>query len=375
MPRDFTHYEDGETKQKTKRKAKLLFCKDINELSDPDYLVEDFLPKQGVVALYGQPGSKKGFVIVDLVMTIGALTAAEVKAGKKLPWHGKEVEHGAVLYVWAEGQGGIKKRVTAWRQMQQRLTVGHSVAILDMAFNLRNPEDVGELIALAKEAAESLGLPIKMVVLDTLSKCSGGANINAPGEMNELVDGMERLKTEIGALIAVIHHEGKDDSKGMMGATNLKGAIDAEFKVKSVDEIVTVEGGKTKDDAPANFTFKTRVVDVVNPVTQEPMLTKKGKRVTTLTLTMAEPSESAGQDKGPNLTKKQENALQAFYDWLNDRKATAMPLEEWTPLMIERAVAEGENARKRAADVRDQLDSKGLIRIEKKLIHIGRKAG
>ena len=79
----------------------------------------------------------------------------------------------------------------------------------------------------------------------------------------------------------------------MMGATTLKGAIDAEFRVKSDDRVVTVESGKTKDDAPASFTFETRVVDVVDPVSRKPMLTRKGKQVTTLTLELAALSASS----------------------------------------------------------------------------------
>lgn len=351
------------------RKSKLLFCSEIDNLPDPDYLVEDFLQDKGVVAFYGQPGAKKGFVVLDLVMTIGALTADEVKRGIKLPWHGKEVDHGVVLYVWAEGQSGIKKRITAWRQMRQRLDVGHSVAILDMPFNLRDPDSVDDLISYAKEAAAGLGLPVKMIVLDTLAKCSGGANINAPGEMGELVDGLERIKAAVGALIAFIHHEGKEETKGMMGATTLKGAVDAEFRVKGCDRLVTVEGGKTKDDAPANFTFETRIVDVVDPVSRKPMLTRKGKQVTTLTLNMVD-VPAALNDRKTKLSDNQANARQAFLNWLIDNGTKAMPLDQWLPVMTSAGVTD---ARNRAKEVRDALDNKGLIRIENEMIYVGRE--
>jgi hypothetical protein len=375
MPRDIPHA--NVERLKPARKSRLLYCGDVNGLEDPDYIVEDFLPKDSVVAIFGQPGSKKGFVTVDLAMTVGALTADEVKRGIKLDWHGKEVEHGAVLYVWAEGQSGIKKRITAWRQMRQRMHVGHSVAIIDKAVNLRDPGSVTDLIADAIEAAEALGLPVRMIILDTLSRCSGQANINAPGEMAELVDGLERLKRETGAVIVLLHHEGKDETKGMMGATTLKGAIDAEFKVKSMDNLVTVESGKSKDDCPAAFTFKTRVVDVLNPVTREPMRTKKGKQVTTLTLETLDASEASARpsESVRVLKPKQENALQALCDWLIDHQATFMPEDNWRPLLLERGVVTSSDARQRAFDVRDQLDAKHLIRIEKGKIYLASKPG
>jgi hypothetical protein len=349
-------------------RSRLLYCADINALSDPDYLIEDFLPDQGVFIVYGQPGSKKGFVVLDIALTVGALTADEVKRGIKLPWHGRDVDHGAVVYVWSEGQSGIKKRVTAWRQMRQRLHVGHSLAIIDTPVNLRDPASIDALTEDVAETSDALGLPVKLIILDTIARCSGNANINAPGEMSELVDGLERLKTKTGAVVLGVHHEGKEASRGMMGATTLKGAIDAEFKVTSDGQIVTVEGGKTKDDAPADLSFETRVVDVVDPVTRQPMLTKKGKRVTTLTLETTD--KPATRPSAPKLSDTQANARQAFLNWLIDHEAKSMPLDQWTPVLTSGGIVDD---RKRAKEVRDALDRKGLIRIEKEMIHVGRE--
>jgi hypothetical protein len=351
------------------RKSKLLFCGDINTLADPDYLIDGFLPNAGIYPFYGRPGAKKGFVVLDAIMTIGALTADEVRRGIKMQWHGRDVEHGAVLYVWAEGQSGIKKRITAWRQMRQRMNVGHSVAVYQHAINLRDPESVDELISLAHEAAEGLGLPLKAIVLDTLSKCSGGGDINSPGPMSEVVAGMERVRDATGAVIIPIHHDGKDATKGMMGSTVFLGAVDAEFKVSSEGTIITVEGGKTKDDAPASLVFQTRIVDVLDPISREPMLTRNGKPVTTLTI---EPSGASGASgaKAVKLTARQSNAYQAFLDWLNERETNVMPLDEWWPLMKSRGVTDDRN---RAKECRDQLDARGLLRIENEQIYPGRK--
>jgi hypothetical protein len=320
--------------------------------------------------LYGQPGCKKTFVVLDIAMTVGALTADEVGHGVTLDWHGRKVEHGSEHYVWAEGQGGIRKRITAWRQMRQRLGKGHSIAVRDKAFNLRDQREVADLIGAAGEVVQATGLPLKLIVIDTVSRCSGNANINAPGEMAELVSGLERLKSETGAVILIIHHEGKDESRGMMGATTLKGAVDAEMKVKAEGNTVTVEGGKTKDDAPAEMSFRTRVVDVVDPRTRDPLLTKNGKRVTTLVIESPDPGEMPERGQRPKLSDPQANALQAFHDWLIDHDTPSMPLEQWTPCLTGRGIVDD---RKRAKEVRDALDRKGLVRIEQGEIHVGRK--
>lgn len=258
--------------------------------------------------------------------------------------------------------------------MRQRMNVGHSVAIIDRPINLRTSESVDDLLADAQEASESLGMPVRLIILDTLSRCSGSANINAPGEMAELVNGLERLKSETGATILIIHHEGKDDTKGMMGSTTLKGAIDAEFKVQSRENLVTVESGKSKDDSPSSFVFQTRVVDVLNPITKEPMLTRKGKQVTTLTLEPSDgPEVTVSDGSKVKLSPKQVNALEALRSWLIDHKADFMPDGNWRPLLLEFGVITEEDRRGAAYAIRDQLDSKNLIRVEKGRISLARR--
>jgi hypothetical protein len=155
----------------------------------------------------------------------------------------------------------------------------------------------------------------------------------------------------------------------MMGSTVFLGAVDAEFKVTNQENLVIVEGGKTKDDAPANITFKIRVVDVVDPKTREPMLTKKGKRVTTLTLELADTSDDVRPPK-PAMSDHQANALQAFLDWLIDNETKAMPVETWPAAMKNRGID-----RRRAPEILAALDRKGLVRIENEKIYVGRSVG
>jgi hypothetical protein len=376
MPRDDIHLVHEGDVQEPSRKSRLLYCADIDDLPDPDYLVEDLIQISGIYAIYGKPGCKKTFIVLDIAMTIGALSAYEIKQEVKITWHGKEVEHGCVFYVWAEGQSGIRKRMTAWRQHHQRLGQGHSVVVLNKSVNLRDKKDVVALLRDIEEAEESTGLKVKLIVFDTLSRCSGNANINMPGEMAELVTSLERIKAKTSAAILLIHHEGKEASRGMMGATTLQGAVDAEFKVEANGEFLQLTGGKTKDDAEADMTFKTKIIDVVDPRTRKPMLTKKGKKVTTLVVVpldeneIVEAKEQARSNQKKPPSDEQINALQAFNDWLIDNKGQSMPVETWYQVMKSRGVAKDSNAAHR---YKAQLDRRGLLRIENERIFQGKK--
>jgi putative DNA primase/helicase len=73
---------------------------------DEEWLVDRLLPRIGLAALYGGPGSVKTFILLDLFVRIAT--------GDQFA--GRDVEQGAVVYIAAEGSGGLKKRVEAIRK-------------------------------------------------------------------------------------------------------------------------------------------------------------------------------------------------------------------------------------------------------------------
>jgi len=160
----------------------------------------------------------------------------------------------------------------------------------------------------------------------------------------------------------------------------LYGAVDASLCVKRIPDTlhVSVTADKMKDAEEPSIDLTMEAVELIDPATGEPMVDPRtGTRITSLVVASA--SEADGgrtkADKGgrDTLTAKQANALQAFWDWLNEHDAAFMPFDAWANVMIERGVTEGQSARQRAHDLKDQLDRKGLIRIERKQIRPGRR--
>lgn len=69
-----------------------------------------------------------------------------------------------------------------------------------------------------------------MIVLDTLSRTMTGDE-NSPADMAAYVAGCDSLREKTGAAVVVLHHEGKDASRGPMGHTKLRGALDTSVRV------------------------------------------------------------------------------------------------------------------------------------------------
>jgi hypothetical protein len=204
----------------------LLFA-DIKPAIDTADFVEDLLTTSSFVVVYGEPGSRKTFWVLDLCL--------HVASGRQ--WNGLEVDHGAVIYCALEGGAGIRNRVAA---AQRRLGLPSDTAfvLLQMPLDLRDPDaDSGNLIEIIRQISERLALPVRMVVIDTLSRALNGGNENGPEDMGALIGNADRIRFETGACVLFIHHCGKDAARGSRGHSSLKAATDTEI------EIITSEDG------------------------------------------------------------------------------------------------------------------------------------
>src|SRR5690625_6900970 len=86
------------------------------------WVITDMVPAGGVVSLVGGSGVGKSFVAVDM--------ACAIASGSE--WLGYSVEQaGSVVYVAAEGGGGIDKRVLAWAQQHSMDDVPQLYMLLD----------------------------------------------------------------------------------------------------------------------------------------------------------------------------------------------------------------------------------------------------
>jgi hypothetical protein len=180
---------------------------DIKPAIDTADFVEDLLTTSSFVVVYGEPGSRKTFWVLDLCL--------HVASGRQ--WSGREVDHGAVLYCALEGGNGILNRVAAARH-RLGLPSDTAFALLRTPLDLRSPDgDTEKLTEIISQVAERAGLPVRLVVIDTLARALGGGNENGPEDMGALIGNADRIRYDTGACVLFIHHTGKDATKGSRG--------------------------------------------------------------------------------------------------------------------------------------------------------------
>lgn len=195
-------------------RSALVHGEDITNLPPVEWLVHGVIQKQSLVSIYGAPKSGKSFFAVDLAM--------RVSLGEQ--WRGRAVEQTRVLYVIAEGAPGVGPRASAWVAQHGGHMGGMSwITVAPSLF--RGDEDVADIVGIAREFGCGL------VIIDTLARSIPGADENSAKDFGLVIENLDYIRVHAGATVAVVHHAGKDGTRGMRGSSALHGAIDTGIEV------------------------------------------------------------------------------------------------------------------------------------------------
>lgn len=187
-----------------------------------EWLVKGLVPRStDPVIVFGPSGSGKSFVATDV--------AASVARGTD--WYGRKVKQGRVLIVMAEGSGGAPQRVRAYAKKYDLDPASIDIAFVTAAPNFLDKGDIGEII---KTIAAIGG--IVLVIIDTFAQVTPGANENAGEDMGPALRNAQVVSEVTGATVVLIHHTGKDASKGSRGWSGIKGAASAQIEIIKHDD-------------------------------------------------------------------------------------------------------------------------------------------
>ena len=221
------------------------------------WLVRGVLPATGLACIYGASGSGKSFLALDL--------CAAIAAGAD--WFDCRVRAGPVVYVALEGEAGFSQRVKAWR-MHYGKDLPPALHFIMQGFDLRDAGDVTEIAA----AVNASGCAGGVLVIDTLNRAASGADENTSRDMGELIDACKRLQNELSGLVVLVHHSGKDATKGLRGHSSLYAALDAAIEVTRIDKRHEWAIDKSKDASDGERrAFTLQVVDIGNDDDGEPV--------------------------------------------------------------------------------------------------------
>lgn len=227
---------------------KLLSGAELSNAPPMRWMVRGVLPVEGLAALFGASGSGKSFLMLEIAAAV---------AGGEHEWFGRRITQAPVTYVCLEGEAGIGKRVKAW-SLHNNAPVPDALRFITQPFDLLS-DDVPELAKAITTGGGSGGL----VILDTLNRAAPGADENSSVDMGNLIAASKRLQSLTGGLVLLVHHTGKDTTKGLRGHSSLYAALDGAIEVTATDNHKAWSVAKSKDDVTGDaHPFKLQIVQV-----------------------------------------------------------------------------------------------------------------
>lgn len=199
----------------------------MEEASRPTrWVIRNYLERSATGAIYGPSGALKSFVALEMAICVAT--------GR--PYRGNPVRRGSVLYLAAEGQRGLSKRILAWEKKNGALTEAEHGRLLRL--NVHDEDGrvnlFGSFVPNLREAIEEHGNRIILVVIDTLAKSLGGKE-ETNEVFSEAIDNLEaNLCRPLGVTVLLVHHSGKDPTKGMRGGSSIGGGVDFAFEIVAV---------------------------------------------------------------------------------------------------------------------------------------------
>jgi RecA-family ATPase len=209
------------------------------------WLVKGLLPETGCGLISGQWGMGKTFVALDLAAAVMLGTVFANRLVKR---------RGGVLFLAVEGASEIPIRLAALLEGKHPEHKGRlPIAWCESCPTLTDKGAVEQLTRLAQEAADRIqkefGLPLALIVIDTMSAAAGFKDENSSSEGQQAMNVLNQLSNRTGALVLACDHFGKAVETGTRGTS---------AKEAAADVVIACMGEKTQAGNVTNLQVAVR---------------------------------------------------------------------------------------------------------------------
>lgn len=273
---------------------------DEDKLPPLEWLVKGVISIGELSVVYAPAGGGKSFFVLDL--------AARIAAG--FDWFDRRTKQGPVMYVCGEGATGFRNRMKAWRERHQPES-NPPFYLVPRSLDFRSNADAAMAIASdAETLGRQIGQPVKMIVLDTLSRMLGGGVDAEPRDIAAFLHHVELLREKSGAHVCIVHHIGKDKERGPRGASQIRDVADTciEIMRPGDGDVFRAEIVKQKDGEDGTVFTYTLAKSVVGK-------DEDGEDITSCTVQAADATPGADRPRY-RPTDAEEHALRALHDLL-----------------------------------------------------------
>ena len=186
----------------------------------PRELIKKLLPAYGVAVTGGQPSAGKTFIEIHKAVCLA----------KSLPFFDRKiVEQVGTVFVAAEGRALIPNRFAA-ALAKHAIIDALPIAWINQLPDFNSADGIKKFVRQLKAIDErfrgDFGVRLGQVPIDTVAACFGMKNEDDNAEATKVCNVMRSIGEDIGALMAPVHHYGKNPESGLRGASAWRGCAD-----------------------------------------------------------------------------------------------------------------------------------------------------
>ena len=319
-----------QTKEQTKRFTLALAAAIINAPQQAD-AIKGVIPSSGIVVIYGPSGSGKSFLALYMAYVLG----------HGLIFFGFKGQSKFVVYINLEGS--MRTRLDAL-QTDKKCDIPDNVRFVTEPFHIL--EDVEALAADIPEGA--------VIFIDTLNAASPGLDENSSRDMGLILEAAKKLQQITKGLVVIVHHSGKDASKGLRGHSSLYAAMDAVIEVGRNGDSRYWRLAKSKEGRDGiRRGFRLKSVGLGYDADGEP-----------ITSCVVEEDNTPVQEEEKPLTPSLKYAMESLEAALLEDGGNSVHVDAWRKHYYAKSTADNTHAKKTAfLRVRKDLASLGRVTV------------
>jgi RecA/RadA recombinase len=349
-----TPLETAAAKEAASHPLNIVFYADLALDTEDNALVDGLMERRGFTAIIGEPGSGKTFFALHLALSLA----------RGVPFFGRAVQQTPTLYIATESGAGIAKRALAYEGVPRDVPF----AVITTGINLKEPnsQNAFALVDAINEVERSTGIRFGLIIIDTLSRAMPGADESGSVDMSNLIGNCDTIRGSTGTGLILVHHVGKDASRGSRGSSLLPAAIDTEITLSahSATGMFIARASKQRElPCDGVMTWRLEVVELGQ--------TGSGKPITTCVVVPIEGADALAAPK-PKLSPADKIAFDQLVNAINESgtpgqpphvpsSLKVVPIDLWRNYVYTASEGDKEAKKKAFQRARDRLQAKEII--------------
>lgn len=243
-------------------RGRVLRFRDMTLEAGAKYVVKDFINAGEAAALYAVPKAAKTLYAMHLGL--------DVANGR--PHGGRRTRSGLVVHVALESVGAIMGRAVAYRQASGETDAPY--VVLDWSLDLFDAVSREHLAAKIRELEAEYQLPLVLMIVDTLARAMPGRDENSKDLGDAIAYAHDLVRDNFAEAAAlVVHHAGKDASRGARGHSSLYGNVDGIFRIENSDgrRVVSIDVHRNAPQGEVIAAFEVEGVTIGEDADGDPI--------------------------------------------------------------------------------------------------------